>query len=618
MYLIPAPAKLEKKEGRFIWAYDRYVTVDQSCSQLVTRQASLFCDGAEKELGYRPLLTRGAAKAGDVVFKQDDTMKAQSYVLDITEDAIVLTGDEAGLWHGMQTLLQILEQEGACLSALHIEDAPAIVNRGYYFDCTRGRIPKLSWLKQLADRMAYYKLNQLQLYVEHSYLFRGMTELWRDDTPLTAEEIMEFDRYCAERGIELVPSLSSFGHLYKLLCSREYSHLCELEDSEGKPFSQTGRMAHHTINTSDPESLQLIEGMISEYMELFTSRQFNICADETFDLGRGRNKEAVEKLGKDRVYIDYIKKLAQFLLDNGRRPMFWGDIILGFPEMIKELPKEIICLNWGYMWNQREEETKWMYEAGAVQYCCPGCCGWNEFSALNWYAYNNIMRLCTYANKYGAIGLLNTDWGDYLHVNHPDFTRVGMIYGAAFSWNSNIPSYEDINRQISRIEYRDSSENYLAVVAKIQENSGYDWNVAVRYWEMKRGLHEQDEVSVGLMKERIGQMDNIDQKDANLKEIARELYAQIEQMDSSKRALVMPQIVAVDAIRIFNQIGKFATADVLGCTYESMPDSWALAKELETWFYFYKRVYRSISEESELRYIQELVCWYGDYLRQIK
>ena len=101
MYLIPAPAKLEKKEGRFIWAYDRYVTVDQSCSQLVTRQASLFCDGAEKELGYRPLLTRGAAKAGDVVFKQDDTMKAQSYVLDITEAAIVLTRDEAGLWHGI-------------------------------------------------------------------------------------------------------------------------------------------------------------------------------------------------------------------------------------------------------------------------------------------------------------------------------------------------------------------------------------------------------------------------------------------------------------------------------------------------------------------------------------
>ena len=103
------------------------------------------------------------------------------------------------------------------------------------------------------------------------------------------------------------------------------------------------------------------------------------------------------------------------------------------------------------------------------------------------------------------------------------------------------------------------------------------------------------------MKERIGQMDNIDQKDANLKEIARELYAQIEQMDSSKRALVMSQIVAVDAIRIFNQIGKFATADVLGCTYESMPDSWALAKELETWFYFYKKLKQHLRKRQRQR-----------------
>lgn len=91
-------------------------------------------------------------------------------MLDITEDAIVLTGDEAGLWHGMQTLLQIIEQEGACLSALHIEDAPAIVNRGYYFDCTRGRIPKLSWLKQLADRVALLQVKPVTA-VRRAFLF---------------------------------------------------------------------------------------------------------------------------------------------------------------------------------------------------------------------------------------------------------------------------------------------------------------------------------------------------------------------------------------------------------------------------------------------------------------
>lgn len=128
-------------------------------------------------------------------------------------------------------------QCGAVLPAVTIEDEPDIPNRGFYHDITRGRVPKLSFLKKMADKMAYYKMNQLQLYIEHTFLFRDFSEIWRDDTPLTAAEILELDRYCAERGIELVPSLSCFGHLYKVLSSQGYSHLCELEDSEKMPFS---------------------------------------------------------------------------------------------------------------------------------------------------------------------------------------------------------------------------------------------------------------------------------------------------------------------------------------------------------------------------------------------
>ena len=48
---------------------------------------------------------------------------------------------------------------------------------------------------------------------------------------------MELDQYCLERGIELVPSLSCFGHLYKVLSSKGYSHLCELEGADQMPFS---------------------------------------------------------------------------------------------------------------------------------------------------------------------------------------------------------------------------------------------------------------------------------------------------------------------------------------------------------------------------------------------
>ena len=514
--------------------------------------------------------------------------------------------------------MQMIRQEGGSLPGVEIQDEPALPNRGYYFDCARGRVPKLSWLKELADRMAYYKMNQLQLYIEHSFLFRDFSELWRDDTPLTAAEIMELDDYCKERGIELVPSLSSFGHLYKLLSSRQYCDLCELEDSEKQPFSYRARMHHHTINAADPRSAELLKRMIGEYMELFSSRQFNICADETFDLGQGRSRKAVEELGKSRVYINYVKELAQFLVDHGRRPMFWGDVILNFPEMIKELPKEMICLNWGYLWNQREEETRWMAEAGATQYCCPGVCGWNQFINLNWNAYENNKRLASYAVKYGAIGLLNTDWGDFAHMNHPDFSRAGMIYGASFSWNpQEIPVFEEMNRRVETLEFSGASGKFLNTVAKLPENSLFQWEGAVRYMELRKGIQEFEENHREYLDAHRDEMKLADEKNVCIRSTAAELYRLSGTFPKGSRKLIKPYLVGAEAMRIFNDIGKVVYREYCGMEFADLPDCMELAQELETWFYHYKQVYRSVSKESELWRMQEMICFYGDLLRDL-
>ena len=175
-------------------------------------------------------------------------------------------GDGAGVLYGVETFCQIVQQCGGILPCVQIQDAPDMPNRGYYFDQTRGRVLKLEELKKIADRMCRYKLNQLQLYVEHTYLFRDFSEMWRDQTPLTAEEIRELDSYCRERHIELVPSLASFGHLCTLLSTKTYGDLCEMEDSWKEPFSFWNRMRYHTINVSDERSLPLIKKLFVEYM----------------------------------------------------------------------------------------------------------------------------------------------------------------------------------------------------------------------------------------------------------------------------------------------------------------------------------------------------------------
>ena len=128
---------------------------------------------------------------------------------------------------------------------------------------------------------------------------------------------MELDKYCRERYVELVPSLSSFGHLYGLLSTRTYGELCELENSWKQPFSFLDRMHHHTVNVGDERVMPLIKRMLAEYMALFSSDKFNLCADETFDLGRGKAKDLADEKGVHRIYIDHVKELCSFLAENG-------------------------------------------------------------------------------------------------------------------------------------------------------------------------------------------------------------------------------------------------------------------------------------------------------------
>ena len=170
---------------------------------------------------------------------------------------------------------------------------------------TRGKVPTLETLKQLVDKLSHYKINQLQLYIEHSFAYKGFSEIWFDKDPLTAEEILLLDEYCRTKHIELVPSIAVFGHLYEVLRSESYKELCEIED--GSDFSFYDRMAHHTLDVSNEQSLVLVQKMIDEFLPLFTSNKFNIGCDETFDIGKGKSSILLSQFNEGQLYVDFFK-----------------------------------------------------------------------------------------------------------------------------------------------------------------------------------------------------------------------------------------------------------------------------------------------------------------------
>lgn len=287
------------------------------------------------------------------------------------------------------------------------------------------------------------------------------------------------------RHIELIPSLATFGHLYEVLRTKSYSNLCELENMENDEYSFVDRMAHHTLDVSNDESLKLVKNMLNEFIPLFTSNKFNICGDETFDLGKGKSKRLGEEIGQGKLYTVFLNKIIDIVKGYDKEVMFWGDVILNHTEVINEIPKDVICLNWNYGSEATEEGTRKIYEAGREQYVCPGVAGWSHLMNLMDNGFENIRRMVSYGVKYKASGVLNTNWGDYGHINILNSSIPGMAYGGALSWNPNgEKDFETIYKALSIIEYGDNSLTIVSLLRDLGNTQVVSWSDLVRWKEL--------------------------------------------------------------------------------------------------------------------------------------
>lgn len=619
MIFLPQPSSLSYGEGTFTIHYDSRIFLDSESPAELFSAAQLLQQEIETQTGFRPAICRRHQPVGShlIYLTASPELSREAYTLAVTPKNITICGSlESGVLYGVQTLRQMIRQAGAVLPTVLISDKPAMENRGFYHDATRGRVPTLSYLKQLADTLSFYKINQLQLYIEHSYLFDDLTEMWRDDTPLTAEDILELDRYCKGLGIDLVPSLASFGHLYKLLCTKSYAHLCELEGSASAPFSFYDRQAHHTLDITNPESLSLAKHILSEYMQLFSSKYFNLCADETFDLGKGASRALAEEKGTTVIYTEFVTELANYITESGRTPMFWSDVISQEPEGYHLLPKNLICLHWDYASNVSSERLTRLANSGAEHlYVCPGVQGWNQLINKYHEAYENISRMARYGHECHAMGLLNTDWGDYGHINHPDFSRIGMIYGAAFSWNADILPEEEINRQISVLEFGDASGKLVSVLDLLCHQDAYPWRTAVMVQEALE-LHQDKEEAAELL--RSCAEGDADAANASIDALCAVLYEKAGTVRPENRPMIYAYLLAADGLKVLNRLLPFLRASLLSeGTLPEKEDCFALAGDLERWLHSYKELWRTVSKESELYRIAHVFCWYADLLRDL-
>lgn len=383
----------------------------------------------------------------------------ESYELTIAPRGIeIVANSPRGIFYGVCTLNQILQSpilHRQSLPCLHIIDYPDFRARGVMLDISRDKVPTMPTLYDLIDLLASWKINQLQLYTEHTFAYQNHREVWQNASPLTAQEILELDKFCRERFIELVPNQNSFGHMHRWLEHPRYRDLAETPDGcvmWGEPRGP------FSLNPLDPRSLALIEELYDELLPNFSSRQFNVGCDETLDLGQGRSKAECERRGAGRVYLDFLLKIYNAVKARGHTMQFWGDIIVQHPELIPELPRDAIALEWGYQADHPfDEDGAQFARAGIPFYVCPGTSTWNSIAGRTANALGNLCNAAENGLKHGAIGYLNTDWGDNGHWQYLPFSYIGFAYGAAVSWSLAANRNIDIARATSLFAFRDAT-----------------------------------------------------------------------------------------------------------------------------------------------------------------
>jgi hypothetical protein len=243
--------------------------------------------------------------------------------------------------------------------------------------------------------------------------------------------------------------------------------------------------------------------MSSIYDELlphFSSTQFNVGCDEPFDLGQGRSKEACAERGTERVYLDYLLKIYQQVTARDHRMQFWGDIIVQAPDLIPELPKDSLALEWGYEANHPFDEHGQHFAASGIPfYVCPGTSSWCSIGGRTDNALGNLRSAAESARAHGAGGYLNTDWGDLGHWQMLPISFLGFAMGAAYAWGLDANRDLDVPAVVSTHAFRDPTGNMGRLAADLgnvyQVPGMRRPNSSALFWTLQRSfaaLREQE------------------------------------------------------------------------------------------------------------------------------
>jgi len=443
----------------------------------------------------------------------------QAYAVDIDSHGIRITGVDAdGVFHGTRTLLQIIDNfdHPESIPTLSIRDWPDLRYRGIGHDL-RNQIMRIDRLKTFIRRIAYFKYNQLYLYIEIMFDYPSHGDI-APDCALEGDQAAELVEFARRYHVDIVPIQQSLGHQSNLLRLPAYTHLGEVKEKmEGV------KMPLWTLSPAYEGTYELLKDMYDDLAAVFPSKFLHAGCDEAYTLGKGASKELADEIGVPGVFVKHIERLRE-LLPPGRRLGVWGDMLLGFADEVEgKMPSDVIIYDWHYTpQDDGYPSVEWFTSQGLDVIACPAVVRvlW-EFTDTH-MVMQTIELFLDAARRHGAIGAFMCNW-EYPNHGFLDYGWYGFAYGADAAWSgdSSLREVDVLDTRIARLLFRSDRGELAAVFRTLGEPNGilrHEWpsahwlNTWKFFWEdpqTQNYANEMNDISLRVRGYRIFTRDRL-------------------------------------------------------------------------------------------------------------
>jgi hexosaminidase len=301
--------------------------------------------------------------------------------------------------------LAILIISLSCLNSLKAQPTAATAGqfavKGFHLDL-RIQVMKMPALKALALKLSKGGVNTLIMEWEGTYPYKDHLAI-PNRFAYTREEVISFIDYCTSLGIDVIPLQQSFGHVEYILQNYRYDTLRE----DKKDYSQINPI-------HEKEAKEFFTGLYKDLISTHKSPYFHIGGDETYLLGHSEeSKKKIAQVGIARLYGDYIKMLCEIVTGLGKRPVLWADIALKYPEALKNLPPDIVLVDWNYGWDLNHfGDHKKLMDQGFEVWGAPAIrSDPDNYFVTDWAKhFKNIKEFVPQSVDLGYKGIVMTSW----------------------------------------------------------------------------------------------------------------------------------------------------------------------------------------------------------------